>query len=413
MFPLMIPMRYNYRNLAVRWKTTLLTSFGFMLVVALLVVMLAFVQGLRSLAENTGHPGNIIILKDGANDELFSEINIDDVHKSLFSLWSYDSPVIRDSVTNNPLVSFEVYGIATQEVKPPPGSKGKSTFRFLQVRGVDDPRVSGEVHSLKLKQGRWFERTGRECVMGRGIAETLGLKLGDIFEARPGLPPTWELVGILDSAGSPFDNEIWGKREDVGKYFGKDNEEAKRSLYTTIVVRVPDYDTAKAAAEYYRQLPDIKVNAMAEKDYYQKLTENTKLFEVSAIVIAIIMAIGGCFGLMNTMFAAVAQRVKDIGVLRIIGYSKRSILLCFLIESLLIAILGGMLGVLLGSLIHGIEQTGQLSSGQGGGKTVVFRMIVNKPVITTAIVFTLVMGFLGGLLPAVSAMRQKALDAVR
>ncbi|HMO34491.1 MAG TPA: hypothetical protein PKA06_00475, partial [Gemmatales bacterium] len=92
----MIPLRYNYRNLAIRWRTTLLTAVGFMLVVSLLVVMLAFVRGLNALAENSGHPGNVIILKDGANDELFSEINLEDVHKSLFALWSGDGLVARD-----------------------------------------------------------------------------------------------------------------------------------------------------------------------------------------------------------------------------------------------------------------------------------------------------------------------------
>ena len=185
-------------------------------------------------------------------------------------------------------------------------------------------------------------------------------------------------------------------------------------MYTTIVLRLPTYEIASQACAYYKDLPDFKVNAMPEKDYYQKLTENTRTFQVAAIVIAIIMAVGGCFGLMNTMFAAVAQRVKDIGVLRIIGYSKLQILISFLVESLLIAALGGILGVLIGLGVNGIEQKGQLSSGQGGGsKTVVFKMVVDKEVIRVACIFTVVMGLLWGIIPAVSAMRIKPLDAVR
>ena len=164
----------------------------------------------------------------------------------------------------------------------------------------------------------------------------------------------------------------------------------------------------------YRDLPDIKVNAMPEKDYYIKLTENLKTFQGSAIFIAMIMAVGGCFGLMNTMFAAVSQRIKDIGVLRIIGYSKLQILLSFLLESLLIAVLGGALGILAGMSFNGIEQQGQLSAGQGGpGKTVVFKMVVDSQVIRTAFVFTFAMGLLGGVVPALTAMRLKPLDAVR
>lgn len=408
----MIPIRYNYRNLLVRWRTTLLTAVGFTLVVALLVVMLAFVRGLASLAENSGHPGNVIILKDGANDELFSEINIDDVHKTLFSLWSGDNLVARDP-DGTVWVSMEVYGIATQEL-PPAEPGGRPSYRFIQIRGMEDPVIAGKVHSLKMQgNGTWFDRSGSQCVMGDGIARMLGLKVGDTFRPRSGLPPLWEVVGILDSAGSPFDSEIWAKREDVGKYFGKDNEERKQSLYTTIVLRLPSYEIASKACEYYRDMPDIKVNAMPEKDYYQKLTENTRTFQVSAIVIAIIMAIGGCFGLMNTMFAAVAQRIKDIGVLRIIGYSKIQILMSFLLESLLIAAFGGIMGVLIGLGVNGIEQKGQLSSGQGSGKTVVFKMVVDSDVMRVACIFTVVMGLLGGIIPAVSAMRIKPLDAVR
>jgi putative ABC transport system permease protein len=408
----MIPLRYNYRNLAVRWRTTLLTAVGFTLVVALLVVMLAFVRGLNALAENAGHPGNVIILKDGANDELFSEINIDDVHKTLFALWSGDNLVQRDP-DGAVWVSKEVYGNVTQEL-PPTTPGGRASYRFLQIRGMEDADIAGKVHGLVLKPGgKWFDRSGTQCVMGDGIARLLGMKIGDIFSPRPGLPPSWEVVGIMESGGSPFDSEIWAKREDVGKYFGKDNEERKQSLYTTIVLRLPSYEIARQACAYYKDLPDIKVNAMPEKDYYQKMTENTKTFQISAIVIAIIMAVGGMFGLMNTMFAAVAQRVKDIGVLRIIGYSKQQILISFLLESLLIAALGGILGVLIGLGVHGIEQKGQLSSGQGSGKTVVFKMVVDREVIRVACIFTVMMGLLGGIIPSFSAMRIKPLDAVR
>jgi ABC-type antimicrobial peptide transport system permease subunit len=408
----MIPLRYNTRNLMVRWRTTALTAIGFTLVVALLVVMLAFVEGLKELAANAGHSGNVIILRDGANDELFSELNVEDVHTSLQGLFSVNEQLARLD-DDRPLVSFEVYSIATQEL-PPKTPGGRPSYRFLQIRGIEEPEISGAVHELKLLPGsRWFNRSGTECVMGAGIARTLGLNLGDTFQPRPGLPPVWTVVGILDSAGSPFDSEIWSKREEVGKYFGKDNEERKQSFFTSIVVRTPNYETAKLAAAAFRNFSEIKLNALPERDYYDKLTESIQTFQFSAIFIAIVMAVGGMFGLMNTMFAAVSQRIKDIGVLRIIGYRRRQILYSFLLESLLIAVLGGTLGLILGSAVDGLEQTGQLSSGQGGGKTVVFKMVVDEKVLRLAVAFTLAMGFLGGLLPALSAMRLKPLDAVR
>lgn len=407
----MIPLKYNARNLLVRWKTTALTAAGFTMVVALLVVMLAFVEGLKKLAQSTGHPGNVIILSEGANDELFSNVNVQDVHQSLQGLWSASDALVREGA--EPLVSYEVYSIATQEL-PPEKPGDRASYRFLQIRGVEDPPVSGKTHELGLKPGsRWFGRSGSECVMGAGIAAALKLNVDDLFQPRPGLPPVWRVVGVMESAGSPFDSETWAKREEVGKYFGKDNEEKKQSFYTSIVVRTRDYGTATLAAAALRARSEVKINALPEKDYYDKLAQSVQTFQFSAVFIAVVMAIGGCLGLMNTMFAAVAQRTKDIGVLRILGYARWQILVSFLLESLLIAAIGGGLGLAVGSLADGVQQTGQLSSGQGAGKTVVFKMEVDRSVATSALQFTLAMGLLGGLLPAFSAMRQRPLDAVR
>jgi ABC-type lipoprotein release transport system permease subunit len=400
-----VPRRYNWRNLTVRWKTTLLTAVGFTLVVGLLVVMLAFVEGLNALAEKTGPAGNVIILRDGANDELFSDIALDE---KVSELWNQPE-VLRDG--EEPLASQEVYSIATQEI-PPETEGGRPTYRFLQVRGVENPERAGKVHGLRLKPGgRWFGRVGTEVVMGEGIARTLGLDVGGTFEPRPGL--TWTVVGLLDSRGSPFDSEIWAKVEEVGRYFGKDNVERGQRFYTSIVVATKDAATAAAFAKDLQNRTQVRISAMPERDYYKEMSKSNQMFLAAAMFIAFVMAIGGMFGLMTTMFAAVSQRVKDIGVLRVMGYGRWQILQSFLLESLLFALVGGGLGVLIGYLFHGVEQTSFVTSGQGGGKTVVFTMVVNRTVLTYAAAFILVMGALGGLLPALSAMRLKVLDALR
>lgn len=402
----MIPLRYNFRNLIVRWKTTALTALGFIMVVALLVVMLAFVEGLNELAKRSGPPGNVIILRDGATDELFSDIALDD---KVSELWTNHPEIVRNG--DRPLASQEVYSIATQEI--PPAKEGeRPTYRFLQIRGVEDPEMSGLVHDLKPRPpGRWFGRSGMEVVMGDGIARTLGLGLGDIFRPRPEL--AWTVVGVLDSRGSPFDSEIWAKREEVGRYFGKDNEERKQSFYTSIVVTTKDANVAEKFAKGLQDRTQVRINALPERKYYEEMSKSNQVFQSAAMFIAIIMAVGGMFGLMNTMFAAVSQRVKDIGVLRIVGYSRWQILISFLLESLLLAAVGGVLGLLLGYVVNGTEQTSIVSGGQGSGKTVVFKMIVDRNVLIMAVQFTLTMGVLGGLLPALSAMRQKPLEALR
>lgn len=402
----MIPLQYNARNLVVRWKTTLLTAFGFTLVVSLLVVMLAFVRGLEELARKAGRPGNVLILRDGANDEIFSDIALDE---RVSELWSNHSEILLDE-EGRPLASQEVYCIATQEL--PPTQEGEpGSYRFLQIRGVEDAEMAGKVHGLALKPGgRWFVENGAEIIVGDGIARTFGLRVGDTFQAQPDL--IWTIVGILDSSGSPFDSEIWVKREVAGREFGKDNEE--RSFYTTIVVTTSDEQTAAAFAADLQNRTQVRINAVPERKYYEEMSKINQVLLGAAIFVAAIMAVGGMFGLMNTMFAAVSQRIKDIGVLRVLGYSGAQILLSFLLESLLIALLGGGLGLLIGSHVHGMEQWGVLSAGPGGaGKAVVFRMTVDAWVLALTIAFTLAMGVLGGLLPAWTAMRLKVLESLR
>ncbi len=397
----MVPIRYNVRNLLVRWKTTLLTALGFMMVVALLEVMLAFVQGLVALSKKTGPEGNVIVLRFGTNDELMSELDIDLVHSTLASQWGQHEAVLRDG--DKPRVSMEVYSLATQEL-PERGPGGRAEYRFLQIRGVDDPEVSGRTHGLPLREGRWFDRqAGDEMVVGDGLARTIGLKVGDTLEPKPGI--VWKVVGVLDSRGAPFDSEIWAKREEVGRLFGKDNEEKKQSFYTSVVISTRNLRTAEKVAEAMRTDTAVSVNAMTERKYYEELSKGNAAFMFAALFIAVVMGVGGMFGLMNTMFAAVSQRIM--------GYTRGQILLSFLLESLLLALVGGGLGLALGYLVNGVEQTGMISSGGGGGKFVVFKMLVDAWVLKLCVGFTLAMGLLGGLLPALSAMRLKLLDTLR
>jgi ABC-type antimicrobial peptide transport system permease subunit len=379
-----------------------------MLVVALLEVMLAFVQGLVALSKKTGPEGNVIVLRFGTNDELMSELDIDVVKSAMDSQWRQQDAVLRDGEVLR--VSPEVYSLATQEL-PKSSPEARSEYRFLQIRGVDDPEIAGRVHGLGLLAGgRWFDRrAGDEMVVGEGLARTIGLKVGDTLEPKPGI--VWKVVGVLDTRGSPFDSEIWAKREEVGREFGKDNEQKK--FYTSVVVSTPNLRTAEKVAEVMRADTSVSVNALTERKYYEELSKGNAAFMFAALFIAAVMGVGGMFGLMNTMFAAVSQRLNDIGVLRVMGYTRGQILLSFLLESLLLALVGGGLGLLLGYLVNGVEQTGMISSGAGGGKFVVFKMTVDAWVLKLCVGFTLAMGLLGGLLPALSAMRLKLLDTLR
>ena len=153
--------------------------------------------------------------------------------------------------------------------------------------------------------------------------------------------------------------------------------------------------------------------AQVETEYYDSLSETSKQFSWAIGFVAVVMSIGGVFGVMNTMFAAISQRIKDIGVLRLLGYSRLQILVSFLLESLVIALVGGLLGCALGSLADGWSATSVVSSNAGAGKTVMLRLSVDASTIALGLVLTMIMGGIGGLLPSLNAMRLRALEALR
>ncbi|HWA97582.1 MAG TPA: FtsX-like permease family protein [Pirellulales bacterium] len=180
------------------------------------------------------------------------------------------------------------------------------------------------------------------------------------------------------------------------------------------MLKARDADAAKQLAkDLTKRFKKSAVQAQTELEYFAKLSETSRQFLVAIVFVAVVMAVGGAFGVMNTMFAAIAQRTKDIGVLRIIGYRREQILVSFLLESLLIAAVGGALGAIAGYQADGLSATSIISSGQGGGKFVVLRLVVDADILAAAALFTLAMGGVGGLVPALSAMRLRPLELLR
>jgi hypothetical protein len=418
-----VPLRYNLRNLRVCWKTTALTALAFTVVIALLMFMHAFAMGITRLSEKSGQPANVICLADGASDELYSSIPIGQAGEL----------ALQDGVLRNaegrPLYSREVYVFTTQSVTVPEGQRPKQ--RFLHIRGVEEPNVSAQVHGLTLVAGTWFSSAGVrtrstaekavgstsaiarvEAVVGEGLARELGtdrgkasLEPGDVLTIGP---REWVVVGIMRGAETTFGSEVWARRQQVGEAFHKEN------LYTSVVLRADSPERAKQLAE--RLSHDFKqsaVSAQTEPAYFAKMAEANEQLLGAIYLVAGIMALGGVFGVMNTMFAAIRQRTTDIGLLRILGFARWQVLVSFLLESLLIAGLGGLLGCVVGYQINGVTTTSMVDTSGGGLKRVAFQMIVDANTLSAAVLFTLVMGLLGGLLPALSAMRLKPLEALR
>ncbi|OYW16193.1 MAG: hypothetical protein B7Z55_14300, partial [Planctomycetales bacterium 12-60-4] len=417
-----VPVAYNAMNLVVRWWTVSLTILAFVLVTGLLIVMLAFVNGMYQLTKTSGQPGNVIILADGATDEAFSSLAITDVSDIV------NQPGI-ERFNDQPLVSRETYVVVNQPIVD--GAPGRPRRRFLQVRGLDNPEISGRVHGLKLMpDSRWFSDAGVgpipgsaqnaapgvEVVLGHGIARELGLdrkpevrekasnpdrlEPGDTFALND---RQWLVVGVLESSGGTYDSEVWGKQSLLGPMFGKEN-------FSTLVVRTAGSVEAKKLRDFFANADDkgyskAKLNAIVETVYFENLSQTNTQFLIGAVIVAAFTAIGGVFGVMNTMFAAISQRTRDIGVLRLLGFKRRQILVSFLLESLLLAIVGGALGCAVGCLADGWTANSIVSGGPGGGggKFVVLKMQVDGAVLSTGMLLAITMGFFGGLLPSVSA----------
>jgi hypothetical protein len=413
-----VPVRYNLRNLVVRWPITALTGIAFTVVVGLLVVMLAFVNGMYQLTQGSGQPGNVVVLSDGATDELFSNLGFSDLADV------ERQPTVLRTEAGEPMCSRETYIVVNQPVEN--AKVGERQRRFTQIRGVDEPLLSGLVHGLPLHEGGvWFSTAGVEeryredgsrftliqAVLGEGIARELGkdrgratLVVGDEFSLGP---RRWVITGIMRSSGSTFDSEVWAKRQIVGPMFGKEN-------YTSLVLRTAGGEDSKALAlDLTKNFKKSALQAQTETEYYDKLSETNRQFLFSIMVVAMIMAMGGVFGVMNTMFAAISARTRDIGVLRILGFARWQILMSFFLESLVIALIGGALGCALGSLADGWEASSIVSGGQGGGKSVLLKLVVDANILSAGMLFTLLMGGVGGLLPALSAMRLRPLEALR
>jgi ABC-type lipoprotein release transport system permease subunit len=492
-----VPLGYNLRNLVVRWWMTLLTGVAFAFVIGLLTVMLAFVNGMAELTAGSGHPDNVIVLSDGSNDEAFSTLVFSDA-----SDVDYEPGIMRNDA-GKPLVSKEVYIIASMPVAPKAGRtqalqikghvrkimidrnefiltdekgtdlvfrltedgrvfanglegkldnlkpgdavwlayaeqgkervvsevQGSNRRHFVQVRGIEDPLVASQVHHLDLMPGgQWFSEAGVEdlptttggnpetavqAVIGSGVARELGhdlnkerLDVGDIFELGP---KKWKVVGVMSSAGTTFDSEVWAKRSYVGELYGKPN------MISSMTIRSTSPEAASELSTHLKNnFKKANLQPSTETEYYSKLRGINIQLLIGIGFLTFWMAIGGMFGVMNTMFAAISHRTKDIGVLRILGYARWQILVSFLLESLAIALVGGLVGAAIGSLFHGLSATSIVGSGQGGfGKTVILRLSVDANTLAIGFLLTLFMGGVGGFLPSFLAMRLKPLESLR
>jgi putative ABC transport system permease protein len=383
-----IPIAYNLRNLIVRRTTTVMTALGIALTVAVLLSVLALVSGLRTAFRSSANPLHILVMRVGGTSELNSAITRD-VYQDLKV-----KPGIAVSPSGEPMASLEMVTVINlPSVDSPTGMN--VTLRGLTTLGVD-------MRNLKLIQGRWFQPGQREIVVGKSTAKRYpAARLGDQLRFGKGL---WTVVGVMDGGQSALNSEIWGDLGQISSDFNRQDG------LSSVLVQATDAATVPVLINSLNDDQRLNVKAITEQSYYDQQTISGAPLQALGIFVSIIMAVGSSFAAMNTMYAAVARRSTEIGTLRVLGFSRANILFSFFLESLLLSILGGLLGCLLALPLNNVE------TGIGNFMTfseIAFNFRVTIPIMVTGVLFALLMGALGGLLPARMAAKKEILIALR
>jgi putative ABC transport system permease protein len=383
-----IPLKYNVRNLFVRRVSTGMTAAGIALVVAVFVIVMAMVAGLRATIADTGSPDNLVVLRKGATTETYSSLSVDQFNALKFL------PAIRREPDGNTYASPE---LPVQALFERIGGGREN----IVARGVLP--IAFKVHEkVHIIEGRMFNPSVGEVIVGKGlVGHYLNCKLGSKLRFGRG---TWNVVGIFEADGSSFESEVWADLHDI-------QADTRRGDYFSCV-RIkcaPGADQDAIIARLHDD-PRINLSAESEVEYYKDQATAANQLRKLGMVVAIIMGIGAIFGAMNTMYAAVAARVSEIGTLRALGFAPSAVMGCFLIESVTLALCAGVIGVLLALPINGINTT---FANFLTFSTLAFSFRVTPAIIGQALIFAAVMGLLGGWLPARQAMNMRVVDALR
>jgi putative ABC transport system permease protein len=382
-----LPLSYNFRSVLVRWRSTLATILCTALVVAVYVVVQSLAAGLEKSSRNTGDPRNLLVIRRGATAESTSQITPEQ-----YRIVRYFKGIERDPF-GLPLVSSDLSLVIN--VMRAGGGEVNAIIRGVSPLGAQlRPQV-------RLTSGRWFTPGKREVIVSKRLAARLAhAQIGESFRTGPaGLT----VVGHFDGERSAFDSEIWMDANEARSIFSREN-------YSSILLRP---ESAAAREQIIRELDGdkrFKLRGLPEVNYYLEQTGSVKLIKILGSFLATTMSIGAVFAAMNTMYAAVGARTREIGTLRVLGYRRKSILAGFLIEGAVLALLGGILGCAISFLFNG------WSVGTIGFETFsesVFDFSVTPMLVVQGLAFSVIVGLVGSLLPAIRAARLPVISALK
>jgi ABC-type antimicrobial peptide transport system permease subunit len=384
-----IPYYYSFRNLWTRRLTTVLTASGMALVVFVFAATLMLVEGLRRTLVDTGSYDNVVVIRKGAGSEVQS--GVDRPQASIVE----SQPEVAIGAGGRNLVAKELVVL----INLPKRATGKPSNVIIRGIGESSLLLRPQV---RLIAGRMPRPGSSEVVAGKSIAKRFkGSGYGETlrFAMR-----NWAVVGVFEAGSTGFNSEIWGDVDQLMQAF-------RRPVYSSVIFRMRDPSVFNAFKQRIEGDPRLTLEAKRETTFYADQSEAMATFlRILGITLTIIFSLGAVIGAMITMYAAVSNRTTEIGTLRALGFMKGSILAAFILESLFLGLLGGLVGIFFASFMQLI--TISTMNWQTFAE-LAFGFSLTFDIVWKSLLFSMVMGFVGGLLPAVRAARMEIVDALR
>jgi len=384
-----IPYSYSFRNLWTRRLTTILTASGMALVVFVFSATLMLAAGLQKTLVDTGSYDNVIVIRKSANSEVQS--GVERLPASIIE----SQPEVAIGENGQPLLAKELVVL----INIPKRRTNKPAN--VVIRGISASSLLLRPQ-VKLVEGRMPKSGSAEVVAGKSIAQRF--QGGGIGETVRFGMRNWIVVGVFDAGNTGFSSEIWGDVDQLMQAF-------RRQVYSSITFKLRDssrFDEFKTRIEGD---PRLTLEAKRETRYYQDQSEMmAKFLRILGITLTVVFSLGAVIGAMITMYAAVAQRITEIGTLRALGFQKGSILAAFVLESLFLGLIGGSAGLLFASFLQLI--TISTMNWQTFAE-LAFSFTLTMDIALKSLVFSLIMGFVGGFLPALRAAKMNIVDALR
>lgn len=381
-----VPVSYSIKSLFQRKVSTLITIASFTLVVLVLIALLAMVQGVNATLITAGTDDRLFVLNRNATTE--NQSRIDPGGISPIGLY----PEIKLNADGHPVTSSEM--VKTSYVETISGERIQVNFR-----GMDLQDARSVHYQMTLTGGRYFDATAfNEVILGETIYKGMGAHLGDVFTANR---QTWRVVGVFSDNGSPFESEVWTSAGNMASAF---------DLYdfSSVWIVINDPREMPSLIEKLNSDSKLFVYAISEKQYFAQGTAAAQGFKALTWFIVFILSIGAIFSAMNTMYASIADRTGEIGALRAIGFPASAVRWATLLETLTMALLGWLVASIIVYFLQGTTFRTPLT----GLGYVSFQLTITPLLIVTGFIFSMVMGIVGGWIPARNATRMSIIDAL-